>query len=413
MFRLLFPISFSLWLFILGSLFAPEHSKAKYAHIVIDAETGRTLHSLNARTRNYPASLTKIMTLYMTFDALSDGTMSLGQKLPVSRISQGRSPSKLGLRRGERISVNDAIKALVVKSANDAATVLAEALGGTERKFAIMMTRRARALGMKNTIFKNASGLPHRRQLSTAEDMAILARSMLYQHRKMYHYFSHATFTYRGRTYRSHNQLMKRYEGMDGIKTGYIRASGFNLVASAKRNGQRVIAVVFGGKTAKLRDRQMERLLNRGFAKLNKLVIASNKEKSVVDNPSHKIGTRKAQKKPRSGKIVLKRTGKSKDKTVLLGPTSEQIQSWAIQVGAFNRFGSAYTAIKRAERALPSLWGSEVRIVRQKSKFRRGLSIYKARLLISTASKARNSCKALKRRKIDCMVVWMGPESGV
>ena len=279
MFRLLFPISFSLWLFILGSLFAPEHSKAKYAHIVIDAESGRTLHSLNARTRNYPASLTKIMTLYMTFDALRDGTISLGQKLPVSRISQGRSPSKLGLRRGERISVNDAIKALVVKSANDAATVLAEALGGTERKFAIMMTRRARTLGMKNTIFKNASGLPHRRQLSTAEDMAILARSMLYQHRKMYHYFSHATFTYRGRTYRSHNQLMKRYEGMDGIKTGYIRASGFNLVASAKRNGQRVIAVVFGGKTAKLRDRQVERLLNRGFAKLNKLVIASEQRK--------------------------------------------------------------------------------------------------------------------------------------
>ena len=413
MFRGLFTLPLSLWFFVLGSLIAPDHGHAKYAHIVIDAKTGRTLHSLNARTRNYPASLTKIMTLYMTFDAMNNGTLYSSQKLPVSRASQGRSPSKLGLLRGEKITVNDAIKALVVKSANDAATVLAEALGGTERKFAIMMTRRARMLGMKNTTFKNASGLPHRRQLSTAEDMAILARSMLYQHSKMYHYFSHATFTYKGRTYRSHNQLMRRYDGMDGIKTGYIRASGFNLVASAKRNGQRVIAVVFGGKTAKLRDRQVERLLNRGFAKLNKLVIASNKEKSLVNSPSYQNSTPTAQKKPRSGEIGLKRNGNSRDKTLLQGPASQKIQSWAIQVGAFNRFGSAYTAVKRAERALPSLWGSEVRIVRQKSKFRRSLSIYKARLLISTASKAHDSCKALKRRKIDCIVVWMGPKSGV
>lgn len=409
---MLFTLALSLWISVLGSLIAPEHSCAKYAHIVIDAKTGRTLHSLNARTRNYPASLTKIMTLYMTFDALNNGTLFLSQKLPVSRTSQNRSPSKLGLLRGEKITVNDAIKALVVKSANDAATVLAEALGGTERKFAVMMTRRARMLGMKNTTFKNASGLPHRRQLSTAEDMAILARAILYRHTGMYHYFSRVTFTFKGRTYRSHNQLMRRYEGMDGIKTGYIRASGFNLVASAKRNGQRVVAVVFGGKTAKLRDRQVERLLNRGFAKLNKLIIPSNSGKSLANKPDQRNGTSWAERKLKSSQTALAGPRQSRDKTVLLGPASKQIQSWAIQVGAFNSFSSAHTAIKRAARALPSLRSSEARIVRQKSRIRRGLLIYKARLLIPTASKARNSCKALKRRRINCVVVWMGPRSG-
>ena len=352
------------------------------------------------------------MTLYMTFDALNNGDLSLSQKLPVSRASQSRSPSKLGLLRGEKITVNDAIRALVVKSANDAATVLAEALAGTERKFAIMMTRRARMLGMKNTTFKNASGLPNRRQLSTAEDMAILARAMLYQHTKMYHYFSRTTFTYKGRTYRSHNRLMRRYEGMDGIKTGYIRASGFNLVASARRSNQRVIAVVFGGKTARHRDRQVERLLNRGFAKLNKLGIPLNRRKSHAKNQNQRNNAPRTQRKQKTSQIALAGTRQSRDKTALVVGESEHIQSWAIQVGAFNRFGSAYTAVKRAARVLPSLRSNKVRIVRQKSKTRRGLLIYKARLLTPTASKARNSCKALKRRKIDCMVVWMGSRSG-
>ena len=149
----------------------PGQGHAKYAHIVIEAKTGRVLHSLNARTKNYPASLTKIMTLYMTFEALKDGSLLIHQKLPVSRIAAGRSPSKLGLRRGERITVNNAIKALITKSANDVATVLAEAMGGTERKFAVMMTRRARALGMRNTTFKNASGLPNRGKPRSARSL--------------------------------------------------------------------------------------------------------------------------------------------------------------------------------------------------------------------------------------------------
>ena len=169
---------------------SPDRAAARYASIVVEADTGRILHSTNAETKNYPASLTKIMTIFMTFEALKSGKLKPDQALPVSRVAEGRSPSKLGLRRGETITVDSAIKALVTKSANDVATVLAEAMGGTERKFAVMMTERARALGMKDTTFKNASGLPNRSQLSTARDMAILARAVLYGHPKMYHHFS-------------------------------------------------------------------------------------------------------------------------------------------------------------------------------------------------------------------------------
>lgn len=384
------------------ALAGASSASARYASIVVEAKTGRILHSVNAETKNYPASLTKIMTIFMTFEALKSGKLKLKQKLPVSRVAQGRSPSKLGLRRGETITVENAIKALVTKSANDVATVLAEALGGTERKFARLMTKRARALGMKDTTFKNASGLPNRGQLSTARDMAILARAVLYGHPKMYQHFSRERFTYKGRTYRSHNRLMARYKGMDGIKTGYIRASGFNLVASARRSGKRVIAVVFGGKTSKSRDRHVATLLDRGFSALKIVVASSGKPKNL---PASAV-----RAKYRSvGKVKKTRVAARTNRKSALKPASGQIRSWAIQVGAYNRYAPAHLAVTRAARAVPSLLGNKFQIVRQRSKTRRGLQIYKARLLVPTESKARNSCRALQRRKIDCMVIWMGP----
>ena len=383
-----------------------DRATAKYASIVVEAKTGRILHSVNADTKNYPASLTKIMTLFMTFEALKNRTLRPDQKLPVSRLAQGRSPSKLGLRRGETITVENAIKALVTKSANDVATVLAEAMGGTERKFAKMMTKRAKALGMANTTFKNASGLPNRGQLSTAKDMAILGRAVLYRHSNSYHHFSRKSFTYRGRTYRSHNRLMSRYEGMDGIKTGYIRASGFNLVASARRGGKRVIAVVFGGKTSKARDRRVAKLLDEGFAALQTVVASSDRRKNLPSSP--------VRPKFRAvGKIktnIAKPTARASARPAK-SANSGRIRSWAIQVGAYNRYAPAHLAVTRAARAMPSLLGNQFEIVRLKSKTRRGLKIYKARLLVSSESKARHSCRALQRRKIDCMVIWMGPRS--
>ena len=253
---------------VISQVFTAEPAQARYASIVIDGETGEVLRSRNADTRRYPASLTKMMTLYLLFEAIDEGRFSLVSELNVSKRAAGQPPSKLGLRAGSTISVEDAISALVVKSANDIAVVVAEALGGTEVEFARMMTSKAQALGMSRTSFRNASGLPNRRQRSTARDMAQLARALMRDFPHRYHYFDDQRFRYRGRVHRSPNRLLGSYRGMDGIKTGYIRASGFNLAASAERDGRRVIAVVFGGKSARSRNRHMANLLDLGFTRI-------------------------------------------------------------------------------------------------------------------------------------------------
>ena len=378
---------------------APQAAHARYAAIVVDADTGRILHSENADTQNYPASLTKMMTLFLTFEALKSGQLTMEQELPVSSLAERRSPSKLGLRRGQKIKVKDAIGALVTKSANDVATVLAEAIGGTERKFADQMTERAKALGMNDTVFKNASGLPNRSQLSTAKDMAVLARALLKKYPEYYDNFSKESFTWHGTVHRTHNRLMLRYEGMDGIKTGYTAASGFNLVASAKRNGKRLIAVVFGGKTSRARDNQVAKLLDDGFAGMPVLTAKSGSDlgKLPVSASREKF---KASGKPKAEKAMAG--------TPIVNESSGSVQSWAIQVGAYNRYAPAHLAVTRAARAVPSLLGSEFKIVRQSSTAKRGLNIYKARLLVASESKARTSCDALKRRNIDCMVIFVG-----
>ena len=240
----------------------------RYASIVIDAHSGEVLHADKADRRAYPASLTKMMTLYMLFEALDQGRLSMTSKLKVSSRAAGMPPSKLGLKRGQSIAVRDAIKALVTKSANDVAVVVAEALGGSEQKFARMMTEKARSLGMTRTTFRNASGLPNNQQLSTARDMARLSQALMRNFPKHYGVFSTRSFSYGGRKYKNHNKLLKNYAGTDGIKTGYTHASGFNLAASVVRDGRRLIAIVFGGKTAKSRDRHMRKLLDRNFTVL-------------------------------------------------------------------------------------------------------------------------------------------------
>ena len=237
----------------------------KYAAIVIDTDTQDVLHARNADEPRYPASLTKVMTLYMLFDALKAGDVDLDEKLVVSRHAAAQAPSNLKLKTGSHISVHDAIDALVTKSANDVAVVVAERLGGTESRFAQLMTVKAKALGLEHTRFVNASGLPDTRQLTTARDLALLGEAMLRDHADYYHYFSTAKFTWGGRTYQNHNELLGAVDGVDGIKTGYTRASGFNLMASAKRDGHRVIAVMLGGTTSRARDRHVEALLEAAF----------------------------------------------------------------------------------------------------------------------------------------------------
>ena len=199
---------------------------------MIEEKTGRVLFSRNADKKLYPASLTKIMTLYLLFEEVAQGRLSMKSKLPVSRVAASRSPSKLYLQPGSSISVEDAILALVTKSANDVATVVSEALSGTEREFAKRMTRKARSLGMINTTFKNASGLPNRAQKSTARDMARLGVAIRRDFPQFYHYFSRTSFSYKGRKFGNHNKLLRQFDGTDGIKTGYTHASGFNLVAA-------------------------------------------------------------------------------------------------------------------------------------------------------------------------------------
>lgn len=239
----------------------------RYSAIVTDARTGAVLMAANPDEPRYPASLTKMMTLYLTFEALRDGRISLSTPVPVSYSAASMPPSRLGLTAGMTLTVEEAILALVTKSANDAAAALGEFLGGgSEQRFAQMMTLKARALGMTHTTFRNASGLPDLDQVSTARDMALLGRRLLQDFPDRYSYFSTPHFVFRGRTLWNHNRLLQEYDGADGIKTGYVNDSGFNLVASAQRDGVRLVAAVFGGRTGRERDRHMMALLDRGFA---------------------------------------------------------------------------------------------------------------------------------------------------
>ncbi len=256
---------------------APGHARPnpKYASIVMDADTGMILSESYADKALHPASLTKMMTLLLTFEAIERGELRLRDRIVISSHAASMVPSKLDIKPGQSIRVEDAIYILVTKSANDVAVALAEAIAGTESHFAKRMTARAHAIGMSRTRFRNASGLHNSTQVSTARDMAVLARFIIQKYPKYYHYFSTRNFTYQGVTYRNHNHLLGVYKGMDGFKTGYVQASGFNLVASAKRNNRRIIGVVFGGRTAKTRNAHMAKILDRGFAKVDRIVMAA------------------------------------------------------------------------------------------------------------------------------------------
>lgn len=261
-----------------GSLSGAAYAKGnpRYAAIVMDADTGMILHQRYADKKLHPASLVKMMTLLMAFEAVENGDLSLRDRVVISRHAASMVPSKLNLPVGSSIRVEDAIYALVTKSANDVAVALAEKIAGTESHFAQYMNQRARVIGLTGTHFRNASGLHHPKQITTARDMAKLAQYIVRRYPRYYDYFSTRQFTYRGKTYNNHNRLMKKYSGMDGIKTGYIGASGFNLVASAKRNNRRIIGVVFGGRTANSRNAHMKTLLDNGFKKLNTILVAKS-----------------------------------------------------------------------------------------------------------------------------------------
>jgi D-alanyl-D-alanine carboxypeptidase (penicillin-binding protein 5/6) len=250
-------------------------SQPKYAAIVVDAKSGEVLYAHEADSPRYPASITKIMTLYLTFEALTQHRLSYDDQLLISPHAAAMAPSKVGLRAGQTISVRDAMNAIAVLSANDMAVAMAEKIGGSESRFAAMMTLKAQELGMNNTHFANASGLPDTRQLTSARDIAILSRAVMRDYPQYYSLFNTREFSYRGRTVKNHNHLLGA-NGVDGLKTGFTNASGFNLAASAVRDNRRLIAVVLGGNSIAARDSHVEDLLDTGFLVLRKRALGDN-----------------------------------------------------------------------------------------------------------------------------------------
>ncbi len=347
-------------------IFLTTHTFAKKAAIVIDFDTKEVLFEVNANTKNYPASLTKIMTLYILFDQLEKNQITNKTKLNVSRIAASRSPSKLYLEEGSTIKVEDAIMALIIKSANDVATVVAENISGTEKDFAKLMTTYARNLGMNSTTFKNASGLPNRAQLTTVKDISILSHALISNFPEKYQLFKKNKFTYNGKTYKTHNKLMLSYEGADGIKTGYIRASGFQLAFSAVRNNKRLIGVIFGGDTGKQRDRSLKIIMDKEFAEL---------------------GINKKESK----KTIVKKETKNVNKN-----------SYSIVVGTFKYRNSAEKQIKLIKSKYPkTTTNKKANVVLIKVS---GKQLYESRFENFTKKEAYTACKRLKKYKRDCFI---------
>lgn len=387
--------------------------ESRYGAIVLDHDSGNVLYAVNPDRRSYPASLTKVMTLYLLFDALEQGKLRLDSTMPVSAHASAQAPSKLGLVPGDRIAVEDAVLALVTKSANDVAVVIAEALGGSEADFAEMMTRKAHQIGMNSTTYRNASGLPNLGQISTPRDQATLARSLIRTHGDYYHYFSTRQFRWRGQPISTHNRLMLRYPGADGIKTGYINASGFNLIASAKRDNRRLIGVVFGGDTAAWRDKNMAQILDKGFARAGnggtpdiRTAKAEEDDRADIDQliasankPSAKVAKAKAAK-VKLAAVKRKQAAAAEEED---DEGDEDPVTFAIQVGSFSDYKPAHQA---ASAAAKKLGGLVTRATIDVNKAKQGKqTLYRARLSGFTEDQARAACKRLSRARKDCKVV--------
>lgn len=379
----------------------------RYATIVMEAGTNRVLYATNPDELRHPASMTKMMTLLMLFEAMNRGEVTLDTKMRVSKLAATRPPTKLAVKARSTLAVEDAIPALVILSANDVATVVAEHLAGTETKFAQKMTERARELGMTNTVFRNASGLPDPKQVSTARDMALLSMALIQNFPQHYAAFSRTEFTFRGVTYRTHNRLLAGYEGADGLKTGFINSSGFNLAASAMRDGHRVVAVTFGGMTAANRDRHVADLLDRGFALLTntpETTVATARIYNYEQSFNRPVMVARAKTRgPRASQTAI---GDVSEPASTLASTVPPTASglWGIQVGAFSKRATAESQARAAELKLKPDYANAVAIVQAGKS--NGKTIYRARIvglpkadLIRACSiaapKAKSACQAI------------------
>lgn len=444
-------------------LAAPAAANPRFAAVAVDAKSGKVVFARNPDEARFPASLTKIMTLYLLFEDLKAGRVSLDTKLPVSAHAAAQPPSNIGLKRGQSIRAEDAIKVLVTKSANDVAAVVGEALSGSVPAFAERMTRKARELGMTRTTFRNASGLPHPAQVTTARDMATLGLRIQRDFPDMYKAFSLRSYTYGGRAYRNHNRLLGKVGGMDGIKTGYIRDSGFNLSASVERDSRRIVAVVMGGRTAASRNQYMAELIEDMFRSVKltrsggiaafagdppglnpaKLKVASlppplPRDKPLEGAPEEEVpvqtvalagegsdesGEMDPQPLDAAANVSLAATIASFGEDLRGGESGEPSKNdlivsaaaapaagqetvlvksgWTIQIGAFPSQEGAHSRLAQAR-------DSGIELLSNKPGFTMAAQsgkamIYRARFSGFTETHAREACKVLAKKGLDCL----------
>lgn len=369
------------------------------AAIVVDAATGHLLYRWNIDTPIYPASLTKMMTLYLAFEAVEKGHLSMDQRLPVSRNAARQPRVRLGLKAGSTIRLRDAVMSMIVRSSNDSAVVVAEAIARTESAFASKMTSKARELGMLNTTFRNANGLPDRRQRSTARDMSTLALALIRHFPKHYSLFSAKQFYWNGRKLNSTNKLLKNYPGVDGLKTGYINASGYNLATSAVRNGRRLVAIYIGGRTGARRDAKVQKILGIGFSRARQKAKSGQLVK--IAPPPERPGSTASS--ITTADLNLRLVGTANAAPPPQRPVSVPDGPYAVQVGAFSSEDRARLGARKAVSAAPGLLQNRP-ITIEEIRHRR-TSIYRARVLDLNLANARQTCRELKQKSLDCLVV--------
>lgn len=405
------------WLVLMVATLAfSRAAQADYAHFIYDVKSGKVLTQDGADELNHPASLTKMMTLYMTFEALRDRRISWDQDIVITPNAASKIPSKLGVPAGRTITVREAVNGMIVRSANDAAAAMGDYLGGSEERFGEMMTKRARALGMSRTVFRNASGLPDDAQVTTARDMAVLALALIRDFPREYDLFSAKNMEFRGKRLRGHNNLMYRYPGMDGVKTGYIKASGFNIASAVSINGRRYIGVVMGGKTARIRDDRMAELLDQ--------YVPGNRVPADGSLVAYE-----EQKRPAGGTaaIAMAAPTPTPRKEITLGTTAPARASMAanlyasaqpqqpmaqqpvgpvvgVQIAAA---GTRDAATALLQQALPLLSGDYGRLAPSVESYAEGGKQYfRARLLgFADAGAAARACAALQAKAMNCFVV--------
>lgn len=390
-------------------------SDGKYAAIVVDAKSGEVLYANHGDSPRYPASLTKMMTLYLTFEALSSGRLRLSDRVVFSPRAAAQSPTKLGVAPGDSITVEEAVQAMAIKSANDASTAMAEKIGGSEARFTALMTLRAQELGMQNTRFVNPNGLPDTRQISTARDMAILSRALMRDYPQYYHYFSQPGFSFRGRYVKGHNRLLGG--GVDGLKTGYTRTSGFNIAISGVRDNRRLVVVVMGGPSAASRDQHAEDLLLTGFnvmtrrARGEQVTVAQNLSEPLPNGPIVRAPSEQGDGDQDNLRIVLAEAQAPRSTKLRVvesrpDPRAERAQAKrrasggdvSIQVGAFRTKSDARRQVSFVEdRFGKHLGGATGRTDRQAGRYTTvftGLS----------QPEARATCRAMRAKGLACEI---------